>query len=112
VNFLSRFIRIIFSAILLGVIFSLLRRAVSSRLSVSRRRASPAPDPARLFRDPSCGTFVSPEISLRLERAGQVHHFCSEQCRDRFLKQAAAAASGLDNEAASEQGDTRHAAGK
>ncbi|MBI3483977.1 MAG: YHS domain-containing protein [Acidobacteria bacterium] len=37
-----------------------------------------------LRRDPVCGMFVSPEISFTLEQSGQVHHFCSAECRERF----------------------------
>jgi YHS domain-containing protein len=39
----------------------------------------------KLHRDPTCGTFVSPEISFPLEHAGQFHHFCSAECRERYL---------------------------
>jgi len=45
----------------------------------------PAREPRKLHRDPWCGTFVSPEISFSLEHAGQLHHFCSQDCRDRYL---------------------------
>lgn len=37
-----------------------------------------------LQRDPVCGTFVSPKISLTLEQEGHVRHFCSAECRERF----------------------------
>ena len=43
--------------------------------------------PQELQRDPWCGTYVSPDISHTLEHNGQVHHFCSEECRERFLEQ-------------------------
>jgi YHS domain-containing protein len=89
VNSLSRIVRYIFWGILLGGIVSLLRlRAPSSAYRVagapsnSRSRFRPTP----LFRDPACGTFVSPEISVAVTRAGQEIHFCSEQCRDRYLR--------------------------
>jgi len=38
--------------------------------------------------------FVSPEISFTLEQAGQVHHFCSDECRERFKSSLPRAASG------------------
>jgi YHS domain-containing protein len=38
-----------------------------------------------LHRDPVCGTFVAAGISRTLEHAGQVHHFCSAECRARFI---------------------------
>jgi YHS domain-containing protein len=44
----------------------------------------PAREARKLHRDPWCGTFVSPEISFSLEHAGQVHHFCSKDCRERY----------------------------
>ncbi len=34
--------------------------------------------------DPVCGMEVDPASAVRLERDGEVHHFCSEGCRDRF----------------------------
>jgi YHS domain-containing protein len=85
VNSLSRIIRAIFSAILLGGIVSLFRFSASSFRPLPGGRLSPPPGPLPLFRDPSCGTFVSPQISFRAAREGRIEHFCSEQCRDRFL---------------------------
>jgi YHS domain-containing protein len=35
-----------------------------------------------LRRDPVCGAFVDPVVSLRTERHGVVEYFCSERCRD------------------------------
>lgn len=52
----------------------------------------PAPKP--LFRDPWCGTHVSAEISHTLEEAGQVLHFCSAECRERYRTSQRRAASG------------------
>ena len=37
-----------------------------------------------LHRDPICGMHVPEEISVTLELGGQVHHFCSPECRERF----------------------------
>jgi YHS domain-containing protein len=86
VNSLSRIILAIFTAILVGGIVSLLRLALPALAPAWGRRRSSPRGPLPLFRDPSCGTFVSPEISVRAEWAGRVEHFCSEQCRDRYLQ--------------------------
>jgi len=59
----------------------------------AQRQAVPNPEPRALHRDPWCGTYVSSEISHTLERAGQVHHFCSTECRERFLISAQRGAS-------------------
>jgi hypothetical protein len=94
VNSLSRFIRLILWAILLGGIVSLLRRRArsSARQAADARPPSP-PKPVTLHRDQSCGTYVSPEVSFRATQAGQELHFCSAECRDRYLRSKQQAAS-------------------
>ena len=49
------------------------------------RGQSPA---VKLVRDPVCGTFVSPQNAVSLTARGTTHHFCSEQCRTEFRRQA------------------------
>jgi YHS domain-containing protein len=62
------------------------------------RRQSPArgpeePRPATpLFRDPVCGMHVPAELGCSLDQAGQSLHFCSVECRDRYLSTHALAA--------------------
>ena len=60
-----------------------------------RRAPSQSPDgnnPApgmiqgEVQRDPQCGTFVSTELSIRSRFRGQELHFCSPECRDKFLQ--------------------------
>jgi YHS domain-containing protein len=38
-----------------------------------------------LKRDPVCGTFVSPAVSLTGKSKGETVYFCSPECRDRYL---------------------------
>ncbi len=37
-----------------------------------------------LKRDPVCGTFVSTAVSIKKTVGGEVVHFCSASCRDRY----------------------------
>jgi YHS domain-containing protein len=37
-----------------------------------------------LHQDPVCGTYVAAGSSFRKICKGQVFHFCSEECRDRY----------------------------
>jgi YHS domain-containing protein len=46
--------------------------------------AGGAPGSTLLHQDPVCGTYVAAASSLRKISKGQVYHFCSEECRDRF----------------------------
>jgi len=63
---------------LLGWLAGSSNRASSGKPTMPRQ-AKP------LFRDPVCGTFVSAEISYPLELDGESLHFCSAECRDRYL---------------------------
>jgi YHS domain-containing protein len=40
----------------------------------------------RMARDPVCGTFVSTDLSQRLDQGGETLHFCSRDCRERYEK--------------------------
>ena len=37
------------------------------------------------MKDPICGMIVSPDDAFHVERDGQTHYFCSEECRQQFL---------------------------
>ena len=39
----------------------------------------------KLVKDPICGTYVTQDQSIRTSRGSEVFHFCSEDCRDKFL---------------------------
>jgi YHS domain-containing protein len=56
-----------------------------------QRRGDPArPDPRlsprELVKDPQCGTYVSPEVSIRTLFRGRELHFCSRECEQQFLR--------------------------
>lgn len=40
-----------------------------------------------LVKDPVCGTYVSLDDSITVRDGETLHHFCSYECRDKFLKQ-------------------------
>ena len=40
-----------------------------------------------LIKDPICGTYVEKESSISVREGDILHHFCSYDCRDAFLKQ-------------------------
>jgi len=49
------------------------------------RRAAPSvPAGGELKKDPVCGTYVSAATSLTRTVNGNVLHFCSKECRDKF----------------------------
>ena len=38
-----------------------------------------------LKKDPSCGTYISAATSIKQTVGGQTHHFCSAECRDKYV---------------------------
>ena len=94
-NSLNRIIRFLFWAALVNGAVWLLRRRFPDGMGRESLTSpgSPAAAAIPLYRDPMCGTHVSPEISFTLEQAGRKKHFCSAECRDRFQRSARPAAS-------------------
>ncbi len=39
-----------------------------------------------LVRDPVCGAYVDPQTTVTVRRGNAVHHFCSYECRDAYLR--------------------------
>jgi YHS domain-containing protein len=66
------------------VMRKLLAKALGTAGPASAQRPQETRSAVPLYRDPWCGTYVSPEISLPMEQSGQVLHFCSAECRARY----------------------------
>jgi YHS domain-containing protein len=72
----------------------LLRSLFQTGRDVTRRAAAPQapPQPSRpdvivggeLKKDPVCGTYVSTGASVTRTVDGQLLHFCSKECRDKY----------------------------
>jgi YHS domain-containing protein len=98
VTFLNRFLTFVLVVVLVAWAIWLVRRVrfwmgyLTGRSARPVHRAAEKPEVA-LHRDPICGMFVSPEVSFTLEQQGQVHHFCSAECRERFQNSLPRAAS-------------------
>lgn len=71
------------------VLYKLLANLIKDSRT-GRREGPPDGKIAELVRDPQCGTYLLPEQGFSARVAGQVHHFCSEACRDRFLAEHSA----------------------
>ena len=49
------------------------------------RAADQIPLTGELKKDPSCGTYISAATSVKETVGGQTLHFCSKQCRDKYV---------------------------
>lgn len=40
-----------------------------------------------LVKDPACGTYVDVDSSIKVRDGNKVYHFCSYECRQKFLEE-------------------------
>ena len=85
---LFRFIALlVFFAVIRYVIVTVARffsQAMSSGATPSDSPTDAAPVRGELKKDPVCGTFVSTGSSVKQMVNGELMHFCSTTCRDKF----------------------------
>ena len=81
----------------LGLIIYLLWRLIfpsPARISSSRRRTAKGEssggkrviDAGDMVKDPVCNTYIPMSNSIKENIGGQTYHFCSPECRDKFIK--------------------------
>ena len=88
-------IRVLLLAVLMIVIANAFWRLVDGIIEAAggttrdqRRRGGGPPSAVRLARDPICGTHVPVNAALSLTTKGRTQYFCSEKCRDEYLKRS------------------------
>ena len=93
-NPLTRIFRVVLWGVVTGGLLSFVRQfSVADGPKMTRgQQPEKSSHPIHLYRDPVCGTYVSPEISFKLEKSGHIPHFCSAGCRDRYARLAGRAA--------------------
>lgn len=47
--------------------------------------AAGVPLSGELKKDPSCGTYISAATSIKQSVGGETYHFCSPECRDKYV---------------------------
>lgn len=80
-DLISRIVRVVTWGIVTGGLLSFARQWNSSGGAVKAEVPESRDARIRLQRDPVCATYISPEISYKLEQSGRIVHFCSAECR-------------------------------
>jgi YHS domain-containing protein len=80
---------ILLPLLVFALLRSFLRSLFPGRRDVSRQATSPPAQPdvvagGELKKDPVCGTYVSTGASVTRTVNGQLLHFCSKECRDKY----------------------------
>lgn len=92
---LARILRFIVWLIIISWVTWLIRKAFARAAQKQPQPQAPGAEASSrpLFRDPVCGTHVPAEISLTLDDSNQTLHFCSAECRDKYVNATRRAAS-------------------
>jgi YHS domain-containing protein len=98
-EFLARIVRFVFWVLVLSWVFRLIGKVAGWAL---RRAMTPSGQPGvdtapegspprgpqlasrQLVRDPVCGMHLAETLAIPYRDAGQLLHFCSVECRDRY----------------------------
>jgi YHS domain-containing protein len=86
---------LILEVVLPILLFTLVRAVIRSIFQGFKNAAAPPPQAAprrapavqsggELKKDPVCGTYVSTAVSVTKKIDGELVHFCSKECRDRY----------------------------
>jgi YHS domain-containing protein len=89
---LARIIRFLFWLLVLSWSISLLRRFFGWMLhdaggTSPNQPMQDLPANKRLVRDPLCGMHVAEELAIPMRAGEEMIHFCSPECRDRYLSE-------------------------
>jgi YHS domain-containing protein len=94
-EFLGYLVDVIFLLAMLRMVYGALRHLFAPRAVTPGSRGATASSTAakpqgEMARDPVCGMFVSTEVSHRLKWKGEILHFCSAECLDKYQSQSRA----------------------
>lgn len=89
---LGRILRFLFWLVVLSWSISLLKRFFRAQPhegnSTEGNQSVPeAPTSKKLVRDPICGMHVAEELAVSVRTENELVHFCSAECRDRYLRE-------------------------
>lgn len=89
---LARILRFLFWLLVLSWGISLLKRLFGAQPRASgptegNQPMPEAPSGKKLVRDAVCGMHVAEELAISARTGNELVHFCSAECRDRYLRE-------------------------
>lgn len=91
-TFIARLLRFVFWVVVVYWGAALLRRLVQRMEQGAAKSQAPVDVPndaiaRKLVRDPVCGMHIAEVLALPLRQDGDLLHFCSMACRDKFVRE-------------------------
>jgi YHS domain-containing protein len=88
-SFIVRMLKYLFWVLMVSWGVALLQKVVGKMVRGGTEEASAKmPNTSvdqKLVRDPVCGMHMAQRLAIPLKRRGETLHFCSLECRDKFL---------------------------
>ncbi len=84
-------VRLLLVAVLFRIVIKALARVLPRQMGHASQSSGPtgrvpSQKQGALVRDPMCGTYVEPSHSVSTRSGDVMRYFCSENCRQAFLK--------------------------
>jgi uncharacterized protein len=86
ISVLSFLLRLLFVLFFIQLIRRVWFALTGSRPSSRREDAQAERKRGQMFRDPICGMYIAQDLALTVQSGGRHFFFCSDQCRQEFLK--------------------------
>ena len=91
-TFIARLLRFVFWVVVVSWSVALLRRLMQRMGQSAAQSQAPVDVPndaitRKLVRDPVCGMHIAEVLALPLRQDGELLHFCSPACRDKYLSE-------------------------
>lgn len=91
-TFIARLLRFVFWVVVVYWGVALLRRLVQRMGQGGARSQAPVDVPndamtRKLVRDPVCGMHIAEVLAVPLRQDGELLHFCSTACRDKYVSE-------------------------
>jgi YHS domain-containing protein len=89
-TFIVRMLKYLFWLIVVSwsvaILQKIVRRMANGASDAQSQPSVPgAPANQKLVRDPVCGMHIAEGLAVPLKHGGETLHFCSAECRDKFL---------------------------
>ncbi|MCD6320359.1 MAG: hypothetical protein J7M03_06730 [Candidatus Desulfofervidaceae bacterium] len=79
--------RLIFYILLIFGIYYLFKNIFKSPSSKKKRSNLPWQIEDELVKDPMCGIYIPKSKAIKARVNGQIHYFCSKECKKSYIKQ-------------------------
>lgn len=69
------------------ILFKLVTGEKKKKVEKKSRESERLANAGVMIKDPVCGTYVAKDNDIRVKQGDEVIHFCSYECRDKYLKE-------------------------